>query len=313
MPNNLRLIDPRQQAIDKTTSNLYIPAMKELEWEPPLYVLLYNQIRYYEDYGKLKCAYSVASKEVLAEQFGVTVQQIEQAYNTLTNIKHLGNWQICDKRIFRNVKKVWVSNVRQARGTMEEMAEMLENSDKIRAKLLQNQSKTLTESELASLGDPCPKVIESNINIGSAYASSANADSAQATPSSSANADSDDIKKELQFPFDEDVDDVVSVKPTVNKNKSAKAGVIYSKVCDSLGIKKLKSDCAVARIRSLLDNGMTEKEIMDTVEWTKTDEFYSGGGVMSRLSNDSIQKAQLAKMNNKQRRNNDNVELEAIF
>lgn len=311
MPNNLRLIDPRQQAIDKTTSNLYIPAMKELEWEPPLYVLLYNQIRYYEDYGKLKCAYSVASKEVLAEQFGVTVQQIEQAYNTLTNIKHLGNWQICDKRIFRNVKKVWVSNVRQARGTMEEMAEMLENSDKIRAKLLQNQSKTLTESELASLGDPCPKVIESNINIGSAYASPADAGSAQATQSSSADADSDlFIKDNSEFPFDEDVD-VVSVKPTVNKNKSAKAGVIYSKVCDSLGIKKLKSDCAVARIRSLLDNGMTEKEIMDTVEWTKTDEFYSGGGVMSRLANDAIQKAQLS--NKKQRRNNDSVESEVIF
>lgn len=129
--------------------------------------------------------------------------------------------------------------------------------------------------------------------------------------SSSADADSDlFIKDNSEFPFDEDVD-VVSVKPTVNKNKSAKAGVIYSKVCDSLGIKKLKSDCAVARIRSLLDNGMTEKEIMDTVEWTKTDEFYSGGGVMSRLANDAIQKAQLS--NKKQRRNNDNVESEVIF
>lgn len=293
MPNNLHLIDPRQQAIDKSTSNLYIPAMKELEWEPPLYVLLYNQIRYYEDYGKLKCGYSVASKEALAEQFGVTVQQIDQAYNHLTNTYHLGNWIVCDEKVFRNVKKVWVSKVRQARGTMEEMAEMVENSHKMRAKLSQNESKTLTAGELASLGDPCPKVIESNINL-----------------SSSANADSDVIKEDLQFPFDEDVD-VVSVKPTVNKNKSAKAGVIYSKVCDSLGIKKLKSNCAVARIRSLLDGGMTEKDIMDTVEWTKTDEFYSGGGIMTRLSDDAIQKAQLS--NKKQRRNNDNVESEVIF
>lgn len=161
-PNDFRLIDPRQQEIEQTTSNLYMPAMKELGWEPPLYVLLYNQIRYYEDYGKLKIGYSVASKQTLAEQFGVTVAQIEQAYNHLTNTYHLGSWVICDEKIFRNVKKVWVSNVRQARGSMEDVAEMLENSHKMRAKLSQHESKTLTAGELPSLDDPCPKVIESN-------------------------------------------------------------------------------------------------------------------------------------------------------
>lgn len=161
-PNDFRLIDPRQQEIEQTTSNLYMPAMKELGWEPPLYVLLYNQIRYYEDFGKLKVGYSVASKQALAEQFGVTIAQIEQAYNHLTNTYHLGSWVICDEKVFRNVKKVWVSNVRQARGSMEDVVKMLENSHKMRAKLSQHESKTLIAGELPSLDDPCPKVIESN-------------------------------------------------------------------------------------------------------------------------------------------------------
>lgn len=314
---DFRLIDPRQQDIDKTTSSaLYTPALEELDWVPPLYVLLYNQIRYYEDYGKLKIGYSIASRETLAEQFGVTVEQIDQAFNTLTNKKHLGNWIVSDKSVFRNVKKVWVSNVRQARGTMEDVKTLLaaeQNSARIRAKLCQNQSKTLPAAELPSLDDPCAKVRESNINIGSAYASSANADSANATPSSSADADSDDIKNVFELPFDEDVDEVVCVKPKANKNEFAKAGVIYSKVCDKLGIKKVRSNNAVTRIKQLLDGGFTEDDILNTIEWSKTDDFYAGSGINTRLSDDAIQKAQLARVNNKQRRNNDNVELEAIF
>jgi len=161
IPKDFRLVDPREQEIARTTSNLYVPALKEIGWTPPLYVLLYNQIRYYEDYGKLKVGYCVAGKEALAEQFGVTVKQIEQAYNHLTNTYHLGNWILCDEKVIRNVKKVWVSNVRQARGTMEEVAEMMDYSHSMRAKLSQHESKTLIAGELPSLDDPCPKVIES--------------------------------------------------------------------------------------------------------------------------------------------------------
>ena len=133
--NRFQLIDPRQQEINKTTSNLYVPAMKELGWEPPLYVLLYNQIRYYEDYGKLKIGYSVASKESLAEQFGVTPAQIEKAFDHLTNTYHLGNWIVSDSKIFRNVKKVWVSNIRQKRGSLEDAIKMLGISHKKGANL----------------------------------------------------------------------------------------------------------------------------------------------------------------------------------
>lgn len=153
-------IDPRLQEVDATTTRLYSPALKELGYGIPLYVMLYNQIRYYEDYGKLKVGYSVASKEALAKQFGVTVKQIESAYNTLTNIKHLGSWVVCDEKIFRNVKKVWVSNVRQARGTMEDVVKMIENSYSVRAELLQYKSKTLTAEELPT---EVPPLSESNI------------------------------------------------------------------------------------------------------------------------------------------------------
>lgn len=169
-PKDFRLIDPRQQEIERTTSNLYVPALTELDYDLPLYVLLYNQIRYYEDYGKLKVGYSVAGKESLAEQFGVSVKQIENAYNTLTNVKHLGSWVVCDEKVFRNVKKIWVSNVRQARGTMEDVAKMLENSYEKRAELLCDKSNTLTPEELPSLDDPCPKVIESKRKVSEAEA-----------------------------------------------------------------------------------------------------------------------------------------------
>jgi len=163
--NRFQLIDPRQQEINKTTSNLYVPAMKEMGWEPPLYVLLYNQVRYYEDFGKLKIGYSVASKETLAEQFGVTPSQIEKAFDNLTNKYHLGNWIVSDSKIFRNVKRVWVSNIRQQRGSLEDTIKILENSSKIGALLLQQRSKTPTAEEFASLDDPCPKVSESKLNI----------------------------------------------------------------------------------------------------------------------------------------------------
>lgn len=127
-PTNFQLIDPREQEISKTTCKLNIQALKELGWTPPLYVLLYNQIRYYEDYGKLKLSYSIAGKEALAEQFGVSVKSIDSAYNTLTNKLHLGNWVICDKKVFRNVSKIWVSNVRQKRGSTTEYLSQQEST-----------------------------------------------------------------------------------------------------------------------------------------------------------------------------------------
>lgn len=156
-------IDPRLQEVEDTTTRLYNSALKELGYSIPLHVALYNQIRYYEDYGKLKIGYSVASKETLAKQFGVTVKQIEKAYDNLTNKYHLGSWVVCEEKVFRNVKKVWVSNVRQARGTMEDAARMLENSSSVGAELLQRRSNTPPAEELPSevrpLSESNPKVL----------------------------------------------------------------------------------------------------------------------------------------------------------
>lgn len=230
-----------------------------------------------------------ASTELLASETGLTTDTVKHARADLVKAGIIK----VEKGKMGYIKSISVEEV-VFRSEIDSKASVQSNTSKCSAEHQQVFIRSIASREATP-------VLNKNINKNTKEASS------------SADADSDEfIKDNSEFPFDEDVD-VVSVKPTVNKNKSAKAGVIYSKVCDSLGIKKLKSDCAVARIRSLLDNGMTEKEIMDTVEWTKTDEFYSGGGVMSRLANDAIQKAQLAKVNNKQRRNNDNVESEVIF
>lgn len=156
-------IDPRLQEVEDTTTRLYNSALKELGYSIPLHVALYNQIRYYEDYGKLKIGYSVASKETLAKQFGVTVKQVEKAYDNLTNKYHLGSWVVCEEKVFRNVKKVWVSNVRQARGTMKDVVRMLENSSTVGAELLRRRSNTPPAEELPSevlpLSESNPKVL----------------------------------------------------------------------------------------------------------------------------------------------------------
>lgn len=139
--NDFRLIDPREEEIEQTTANLYEPALKECGFKLPLYVLIYNQVRYYEDFGKLKIGYSIQSKEAFAEQFGVSVKQVEKAFDNLTNVYKLGNWVICDTKIFRNVTKVWVSNVRQKRGTMDEAIRLLQSMSK-QNELLPNRSKS---------------------------------------------------------------------------------------------------------------------------------------------------------------------------
>jgi len=110
--NVRQTVDPRLDIINKTTEPLYKKAMQEFGFNMPLVFALYNQIRFYEDFGKLKVGFNVASPETLADQFGVTKAQIMKAYDHLTNRYKLGKWVENAEPIYRNVKKVWVSNER---------------------------------------------------------------------------------------------------------------------------------------------------------------------------------------------------------
>lgn len=175
-----KFVDPRKQEIEDTTTSFYNPAIKEFGAHFPLTFAIYNQIRYFEDHGKLSLGYSVAGIDFYAKQFKKTTKQVQKAFDNLTNKYRLGSWVICDEKIFRNVKKIWVSNVRQARGTMAEALEvgavlLDENSYSVgddtqnsygvganREKLLQRRSKTPTVEELRT---EVPPLSESNKKV----------------------------------------------------------------------------------------------------------------------------------------------------
>lgn len=154
-------INPLMDEINRQTEPLLKSAITEYGLELPLTFRLYNQIRFYEEFGKLKAGFSVVSKETLAEQFGVTVQQIDRAYNNLTTKYKLGKWVNHDEPVFRNVKRSWVSKVRLQKG--------LSNYYSVVPKLLQRSSKTTTAEYLPPLKPPLSeskkKVSESNNGI----------------------------------------------------------------------------------------------------------------------------------------------------
>lgn len=165
--NKRQTINPLMDEINKETEPLLKSAMIEFGEPLSLAFRLYNQIRFYEEYGKLHLGVSVASKDTLAKQFGVTIKQIEGAFNNLTNIKKLGRWVHHDEPVFRNITRTWMSNVRFNRGknNSNEIRVILENSNGIRAKLLSDKSKTLMGLELVTdtppLSESKKKVSES--------------------------------------------------------------------------------------------------------------------------------------------------------
>lgn len=165
--NKRQTINPLMDEINKETEPLLKSAMIEFGEPLSLAFRLYNQIRFYEEYGKLHLGVSVASKDTLAKQFGVTIKQIEGAFNNLTNIKKLGRWVHHDEPVFRNITRTWMSNVRFNRGknNSNEIRVILENSNGIRAKLLSDKSKTLMGLELPTdkppLSESKKKVSES--------------------------------------------------------------------------------------------------------------------------------------------------------
>jgi len=150
-------INPLIDEINKETEPLLKVALKEFGQPLSLTFRIYNQIRFYEEYGKLRLGVSVASKETLATQFGVTVKQVEVAFNNLTNRYKLGRWVVHDEPVFRNVKRTWVSNTRYEKG--------FDNYYSVIPKLLQRNSTTITAYELPTdkppLSESKKKVSES--------------------------------------------------------------------------------------------------------------------------------------------------------
>lgn len=133
-------INPLVDKINSETEPILKVAAEEFGYVIPLAFRLYNQIRFYEEYGKLHLGVSVASKETLAEQFGVTPKQVELAFNNLTNKYKLGLWIEHDKPVFRNVKRTWVSKIRYEKG--------MSNYYSVIPELLQRNSKTITAEYL---------------------------------------------------------------------------------------------------------------------------------------------------------------------
>jgi len=261
--NDYRLIDPREEEIKQTTANFYEPALKECGFKLPLYVLIYNQIRYYEDFGKLKIGYSIQSKEAFAEQFGVSVKQVEKAFDNLTNIYKLGNWVICDTKIFRNVTKVWVSNVRQKRGTMDEAVRLLQSMSE-QSELLSHRSKTPITKEQNSyrIGVATPELTDTESNIKINKRERVPADSADA--SSALSPFSFDVSKQ---------EEVVNVD-----TQSADRKKLYALCTDLLGlmgqsgIKERQKLASAVRARL---KTYSELELKEVARWssTQSDEF----------------------------------------
>lgn len=141
LKNQRQTVDPLVDEQNKTREVLLKKAMLEFGFKIPLAFAVYNQIRFYEEFGKLTVGMSVVSKETLADQFGVSVKQIESAFNNLTNKYKLGSWVDHQEPVYRNVKRTWVSNERLNRGT---------NYYSVIPQLLQRNSTTITAEQLAT-------------------------------------------------------------------------------------------------------------------------------------------------------------------
>ena len=138
-------VNPLIDELNKQVEPLLKAAMHELDFSLPLYVRLYNQVRFYEVYGKLKMGTSVASKEALAKQFGVTVKQIDQAFDNLSNKYKLGKWIEHQEPVYRNVRRTWVSNARLKQGF---------KYYSVTPKVLQRNTSSITAEHLASSVPP---------------------------------------------------------------------------------------------------------------------------------------------------------------
>lgn len=247
-----------------------------------------------------------ASTETLAEEAKLTVGTVKNARADLIKVGIIR----AEKDSFGNIKTLIVNDVTFQGWVNHSLPYgQPQLTEQVNHSLLANREATPVLN----------KSINKNINMCSAYASSANADSAQATQSSSANADSDvslgglassspngsssaDIKKELQFPFDEDVDEVseanvVNLKKVVDeKNKSTRrAAAVAGEVAGILGRDRRQVTPAVVKnMKSVLED-YTHDEVIQMANWCKTQEFWQDKTLLQMIKKDTVAQALMNK------------------
>ena len=100
---------------------------KGVEWNT-IEFLVYQRLRWYETDGKF--GFMVASNEHLAEEYGLNVRQVKDALCRLASaglVVHV--W--CDKKVYRNKTKIWMSAVRLAGvGTRVDAIKVLDKNRK---------------------------------------------------------------------------------------------------------------------------------------------------------------------------------------
>jgi hypothetical protein len=166
------VIDVMVNKINTETEPILKMAINEFGFRMPLSFRIYNQVRFYEEYGKLSLKVSVASKETLAKQFGVTVKQVDQAFDNLSNKYNLGKWVNHDVPVYRNVTRTWVSNARYKRGFKyyDVTPEVLHgNTKSITAEHLASEVRPLSESKMKVSESKVP-VKPNELNTGSVSA-----------------------------------------------------------------------------------------------------------------------------------------------
>lgn len=76
-----------------------------------LEMLVYERLRYYETEGKFKLGYSVAGLSDYAEAFGVDEKSIQDTFSRLAKVGLVAH-VYCDKRVYRNKTRLWISVAR---------------------------------------------------------------------------------------------------------------------------------------------------------------------------------------------------------
>ena len=268
---------------------------------------VYSQLRWYETDGKF--GFCVAGDERLGQDLGMTATEVKNALNRLKDcglVEHV--W--CDKRVYRNKTKVWMSMVRLSQVcTNVDAIKVLKDGAKNTAVLGETvcpRTETVcprTETVCPRTETVCPRTVASPVTTGvgntkeilSKYGDSANATSRSSVADATATRTS---KEELEFPFDDNVIDVRLDKKG-RQTANAKAAIILRKFGDEIGIPAGGSrNKEVHRIKQLLDDGYTEEDILWVAKWSKSDEFYKDSAIMSRLSADAFDRAKLAKDKN---------------
>ena len=262
---------------------------------------VYAQLRYWETDGKFGIC--VAGAESISESIGITPKEVTDALDRLKK-KGLVQHVWCDKRVYRNKTKVWVSTVR--------LSQVCTNVDAI--KVLKDGKKNLKmlgKTTCENVETTCENVVASPVTTGVGNTNKILINNASFT----ANAVSDASPKETEFPFDEDVMvDVRKKKSDYANVKSRRAFAIAGKVYKLMGLDAKPGVKMRNRIASRLDEGYTEEDIIGCIAWCEKDDYYGDNkDPMSWTSEDAMTKFKLNKETKKERPANDGAGMEVIW